>query len=48
VPVTGEETEQISPPIGTGTHDGAYWYCINRYHWGIISADKRDKRRHRV
>jgi hypothetical protein len=37
---------EIIPPIGTGTSAGAYYYCVNHWHWGIASPKRQDPRRH--
>jgi hypothetical protein len=42
---TGEEIGQIIAPIGTGTDRDAYYYCVNHWHWGIVSPNRRDPRR---
>ena len=40
--VKGDEAvRQIIEPIGTGTWGDAYWYCVNHYHWGIVSPKSR-------
>lgn len=33
----GEAAGSIIEPIGTGTGLEAYYYCVNHYHWGIVS-----------
>jgi hypothetical protein len=42
VVVTGQEAKQVVEPIGTGTYGDAYRYCVNHYHWGIVSPDQRN------
>ncbi|MGH3578741.1 MAG: hypothetical protein ACRDU0_14445 [Mycobacterium sp.] len=42
----GDETAgSIIEQIGTGTSTDAYYYCVNHWHWGIASSNRRDPRR---
>jgi hypothetical protein len=43
-----EPAGSIIEPIGTGSYADAYWYCVNHYHWDIVSPDPRDPRRRAV
>jgi hypothetical protein len=44
--VKGDEpARSIIEPIGTGTWDDAYWYCVNQWHWDLVSPKPRDRRR---
>lgn len=46
VVTTGDEPAgTVVEPIGTGTSIEAYYYCINHWHWGIISPKPQDSRR---